>query len=71
VLEISLAGLLFLPPKQSILMGEKRLVHRKKLRNVPVDEAEFRKPLGKAKEKLKGFRNGIRRRKNRNPLWEI
>jgi hypothetical protein len=52
-------------------MGEKRPAHRKKLRNASVDTAEFRKSLGKAKKKLEGIRNGIRRRKNRNPLWDI
>jgi hypothetical protein len=52
-------------------MGKESATRKKSRRAVPVDEAEFRKSLGRAKEKLEDIRNEIRRRKNRNPLWEI
>lgn len=61
--QLSLAGLfIFYLAVQIIFMAKKP---------APADEAEFRKSLTKVKKKLEGIRNRIRRRKNRNPLWEI
>jgi len=40
-------------------------------KKAPADEAEFRKSFRKAKSKLQGIRKEIRRKRNKNPLWEI